>query len=84
MSIAALFPIFLALAYAWGMYRFSVWRTGQVLDAKSRPLTDPEITRLTARMAGALDLPGLRVHVFDVDPVNGLAAPDGPVAGMSR
>ena len=34
---------------------------------------------LTDRMAAALDLPAIKVHVFDVDPVNGLAAPDGRI-----
>ncbi|MFN7269689.1 MAG: M48 family metallopeptidase, partial [Cereibacter sp.] len=34
---------------------------------------------LTARMAQALDLPKVNVHLYDVDIVNGLAAPDGRV-----
>jgi putative metalloprotease len=61
------------------MYRFSVWRTLKTLDAQSRPLDEPRITALTDRMARALDLPAIRVHQFDVDPVNGLAAPDGRI-----
>ena len=72
-------PILLAVIYGLVMYRFSVWRTARMLDANSRPLTDPSITRLTARMAAALDLPEIKVHVFEVDPVNGLAAPDGRI-----
>lgn len=59
--------------------RFSVWRTQKMLDAQSRPLRDPDLERLTARMAAALDIPEIRVHVFDVEPVNGLAAPDGRI-----
>jgi putative metalloprotease len=61
------------------MYRFSVWRTAKMLDAQSRPLTDPAITRLADRMAAALDIPAIPVHVFEVEPVNGLAAPDGRI-----
>lgn len=79
MTIAKFAPLILALVYAWVMYRFSVWRTGRVLDQRSRPLTDPALNRLVHRMALALGLPDLKVFIFDVDPVNGLAAPDGRI-----
>ncbi|MCA3441643.1 MAG: M48 family metallopeptidase [Rhodobacter sp.] len=72
-------PILLTLAYGLAMYRFSVWRTLKTLDANSRILDEPEITALTTRMAQALDLPQVTVHLYDVDIVNGLAAPDGRV-----
>ncbi|MFA7433099.1 MAG: M48 family metalloprotease [Gemmobacter sp.] len=72
-------PIILALAYAWVAYRFSVWRTGRELDANSTLLADPVLKRLTDRMAAALDLPQIRVHIYEVEPVNGLAAPDGRI-----
>ncbi len=72
-------PILLALAYAFVVMRFSVWRTKQMLDSQSQPLTDPSIIRLADRMAQALDLPAIKVHVFEVEPVNGLAAPDGRI-----
>ena len=72
-------PLILAVVYAVISLRFSVWRTQKMLDANSRPLTDPQLNHLTARMARALDVPEIRVHVFDVDPVNGLAAPDGRI-----
>ena len=72
-------PILLAIAYALLMWRFSMWRTAKMLDAQSRPLTDPAVTRLADRMAEALDLPAIKVHVFEVEPVNGLAAPDGRI-----
>lgn len=72
-------PLLLALAYAFMMMRFSVWRTQKSLDARSQPLTDPSITRLADRMAAAMDLPSIKVNVFEVEPVNGLAAPDGRI-----
>lgn len=72
-------PILLMLAYGFAMYRFSVWRTTKMLDQQSHPLNEPEITRLTDRMARALDLPEIKVNVFEVEPVNGLAAPDGRI-----
>jgi len=72
-------PLLLAIAYAFLMLRFSMWRTKKTLDAQSRPLTDPSITRLADRMAAAMDLPEIRVNVFEVEPVNGIAAPDGRI-----
>ncbi|MGP3696303.1 M48 family metallopeptidase [Rhodobacter sp. NSM] len=72
-------PLLLAIAYGFLMYQFSVWRTKRMLDAQSRPLDEPEILALARRMAQALDLPAVRVSVFEVDPVNGLAAPDGRI-----
>ena len=72
-------PILLAVVYALVMYRFSVWRTGRELDAKSSELADPVLKRLTDRMAGALDLPRIKVNIYEIEPVNGLAAPDGRI-----
>ena len=72
-------PLLLLLAYAFLMMRFSVWRTKQTLDRQSVPLTDPAILRLAAQMAQALDIPAIKVNVFEIDAVNGLAAPDGRI-----
>ncbi len=72
-------PILLAILYALAMYRFSVWRTKRELDARSTELADPLLKILNDRMAAALDLPRIRVHIYEVDPVNGLAAPDGRI-----
>jgi putative metalloprotease len=72
-------PLLIAIAYALLSYRFSVWRTKAMLDRQSRPLTDPAITAMADRLAAALDLPAIKVHVFEIEPVNGLAAPDGRI-----
>ncbi|MEO0943339.1 MAG: M48 family metallopeptidase [Pseudomonadota bacterium] len=72
-------PIFLAILYALAMYKFSVWRTKSELDQKSSELADPDLKRLTDRMAASLDLPRIRVHLYEIEPVNGLAAPDGRI-----
>ena len=72
-------PILLAIAYALVMYKFSAWRTKAELDAKSSELADPALKRLTDQMAAALDLPRIKVHIYEVEPVNGLAAPDGRI-----
>lgn len=72
-------PILLAILYALVMYRFSVWRTARELDANSTELADPILKTLTDRMAAALDLPRIRVHLYEIDQINGLAAPDGRI-----
>ena len=76
---ALLIPVVLAVAYALAMLKFSVWQTQKSLAARSRPLRDPEVMALANRLARALDLPAIKVNVFDVDVVNGLAAPDGQI-----
>lgn len=72
-------PILLAIAYGFVYYRFSAWRTAKELDAQSTELADPRLKRLTDRMAGALGLPRIRVNIYEIDPINGLAAPDGRI-----
>ncbi|WP_338548253.1 M48 family metalloprotease [Roseovarius phycicola] len=73
------FPILLAVIYGLVMYRFSVWRTSRELDERSTELVDPKLKRLTDKMASALDLDRVKVHIYEIDPVNGLAAPDGRI-----
>jgi putative metalloprotease len=72
-------PILLAMLYAFAMYRFSSWRTARELDEKSTELLDPLLTELIRQMAQALELPRIKVYIYEVDPVNGLAAPDGRI-----
>lgn len=72
-------PLLLAILYGLVMYQFSAWRTRKELDARSTELADPHLNKLTDRMAAALELPRIRVHIYEVEPVNGLAAPDGRI-----
>lgn len=72
-------PILLAVAYGFAMYRFSAWRTAKELDAKSTVLADPTLKEMSDRMAAALDLPRIKVHIYEIEPVNGLAASDGRI-----
>ncbi len=72
-------PILLPIAYALLMYRFSVWRTKAMLDEQSEPMTDPAVLAETAKLARALDLAEIKVNIFQIDPINGLAAPDGRI-----
>lgn len=73
------FPILLALAYGIFMYRMSAWRTAKELDEKSSELMDPKLRDMSARLARALDLDRVKVNIYEIDPVNGLAAPDGRI-----
>lgn len=72
-------PILLAIIYALVMYRFSVWRTHRDLDTRSTELADPKLKQLMDRLAASLDLRRIPVHIYEIDPVNGLAAPDGRI-----
>lgn len=78
-SMIKFMPILLALVYGLVMYRFSAWRTAKAIDEQSTELADPVLSKLCDRMAAALDLPRIRVNIYEIDPVNGLAAPDGRI-----
>ena len=72
-------PILLAVLYGLVMWRFSVWRTGKELDARSVPLRDDRLAPALDRMARALEVGHIPVNLYEVAPINGLAAPDGRI-----
>jgi putative metalloprotease len=72
-------PILLALLYGLLLYRFSVWRTKRELDARSTELVDPTLKALTDDLARVVDVPRIKVHLYEIEAVNGLAAPDGRI-----
>lgn len=72
-------PLLLVLLYGLVAMRFSVWRTRRELDSRSTELADGRLKALTDKMAEALDLERIRVHIYEVAPINGLAAPDGRI-----
>lgn len=72
-------PILLALLYGVGLYLFSAHRTKKHLNEQSVELADPSLRPILERLAKALDLPRIRVFVYNVPQVNGLAAPDGKI-----
>lgn len=78
-TMLQLTPILIALAYGVVVYWFSAWRTRRELDAQSSELADPRLLSLTDRMARALEIDRIRVHIYEIEPVNGLAAPDGRI-----
>lgn len=72
-------PILLALLYGLAMFRFSMWRTARELDEKSTELMDPMLRQMCDQLAGALEIDRVRVYIYEIAPVNGLAAPDGRI-----
>jgi len=72
-------PILLAVIVGLIMYRASAWRTGRELDQRSTVLADAKLLALTNQMARQLDLPQLKTYIYEIEPVNGLAAPDGRI-----
>jgi metalloprotease len=72
-------PLLLGLLYALIAWRFSAWRTARELDARSTDLMEPGLSATFARLARAMDLPRIRVQLYDVPMVNGLADPQGRV-----
>ncbi|MEO0387773.1 MAG: M48 family metallopeptidase [Pseudomonadota bacterium] len=74
-----LMPILLAVAIGLFMYQMSSWRLKRTLDRQSTPLRDPMLDPFVRKIARAVDVPALNVHVYEIEPVNGLAAPDGRI-----
>ena len=72
-------PLLLAVLYGIAMYQFSAWRTRKELDARSTELADARMRTITDRLAVALDVARVPVYIYEIDPVNGLAAPDGRI-----
>lgn len=74
-----LLPIFLIVLYAVAMWLLSAWRLRQELNANSTPLNDPRLSAALNRLGNAMGIGPVRAHVYEIKPVNGLAAPDGRV-----
>jgi metalloprotease len=71
--------ILIAVVFAVGTYLYSAWRLKRDLDRNATPLRDPVLEPVFRRLARALDLERIAVSVYEIEPVNGLAAPDGRV-----
>ena len=72
-------PVLIAIGYGLVLYFFSAWRTRRELDERSTVLADPALQRTLDRLANALEIDRIRVHIYEIEPVNGLAAPDGRI-----
>lgn len=72
-------PLLLLVLYVGAMWFFSLWRLRRELNTKSTPLRHPRLTPMLERLGRAMDLPPVQAYVYEVEPVNGLAAPDGRI-----
>ncbi len=72
-------PILLLIAGAILWARFLAARTARELDRNSVELVDPELRPALQRLAQALDLPRIKVHLYEVPMINGLASHDGRI-----
>lgn len=71
--------IAVTIAFAVAQWRFSLWQVRRMLDARALPLDDPALQAMVARLGAAVGQPGLRLQLFDMPVVNGLATPDGRI-----
>ncbi len=74
-----LLPFLALILYGLLLWHFSARSLARALDANSRRLNDTRLAPVLERLRLALGVPELPVHVYQVAPVNGLAAPDGRI-----
>ena len=72
-------PIILPFVYGLAMFRFSAWRLNRTLKNQSSLLADKQLLKPIQRLADALDLESISVNIYEIEPINGLAAPDGKI-----
>ena len=72
-------PIILPLVYGLVMFRLSAWQLNRTLKRQSSLLADRQLLRPIQLLANALDLETISVSIYEIEPVNGLAAPDGRI-----
>ena len=76
---AVIIPIALAGLYGIVMFQFSSWSLKRQLSRQSNPLLDKNLERTMAKFAKALEVDKIRINIFETEPINGLAAPDGRI-----
>jgi putative metalloprotease len=79
LGMTRILPFVLAIAGAILWARILMWRTARTLDRQSVELVDPGLRPALLKLAQALDLPRIKVHLYEVPTINGLAAHDGRV-----
>lgn len=72
-------PIIGIVLYAWFSMRGSEAALRRELDAKSLRLADGKLLDAVQRFRGVIGIQELQVDVYDVEMINGLAAPDGRI-----
>lgn len=74
-----LLPILLIAAYGLLMWHLSARRLRHELDARSIRLVDPDLAPVLARLAEGANVAQIPLRLYEIDAVNGLAAPDGRI-----
>ena len=74
-----LIPIVLAGLYGIVMFQFSAWSMKRQLSQQSNPLLDPNLEKIMLKFANVLEVEKIRINIFETEPINGLAAPDGKI-----
>ena len=74
-----LIPIVLAGLYGIVMFQFSAWSMKRQLSQQSNPLLDPNLEKIMLKFASVLEVEKIRINIFETEPINGLAAPDGRI-----
>ena len=72
-------PLLCAAAFGVASYLYSVMKSNNALAANSEPLSDPSLEDIFQRMATALDVQKLRLNIYKIDAVNGLAAANSQI-----
>ena len=72
-------PIILPFVYGLAMFRLSAWKLNRTLKNQSSLLADKQLLKPIQRLADALDLESISVNIYEIEPINGLAAPDGKI-----
>lgn len=72
-------PLLLLFGYMALMWFFSAWRLKRELAENSSVLQHPRLTPMLTQLGAAMDLPPVQAHVYEIEPINGLAAPDGRI-----
>ena len=72
-------PIVLAGLYGVVMFQFSAWSLKRQLSKQSNPLLDPNLDKIMIKFANVLEVEKIRLNIFETEPINGLAAPDGRI-----
>ncbi|MGB0412472.1 MAG: M48 family metallopeptidase [Pikeienuella sp.] len=74
-----LLPILVAVGWAYGMYLISMRSLRRDLDRNAQPIDDPALEALVRRLGRQVEIDHLQAHMFQMDAINGLAAPDGRI-----
>tara|TARA_B100000287_G_scaffold307087_1_gene290217 strand:- start:346 stop:1032 length:687 start_codon:yes stop_codon:yes gene_type:complete len=74
-----LIPVVLAGLYGIVMFQFSAWSLKRQLSSHSNPLIDKNLEKIMAKFADVLEVEKIRLNIFETEPINGLAAPDGRI-----